>query len=130
MGATAPKTEELSLPITCTETPHILRVGYTSFEDDFIRREAVCFLKSNPQSGQLEIFYSHHVDFQRPSESGPWVKTQDFKVPLSPILVSEITSRVLYEFWNAFGLTVRDLPPGLVKVPAAEQQLQGGVKFV
>jgi hypothetical protein len=118
------------LPITCTETPHVLRVGYTAFEDDFIRREAVCFLKSNQQSGQLEIFYSHHTDFTRPSESGPWVKTQDFKVPLSPVLISEITSRVLYEFWNAFGLTVRDLPAGIIKVPIAEQQLQGGTKFV
>ena len=50
-------------------------------------------------------------------------------MPLSPTLVSEITSRVLYEFWNAFGLNVRDLPRGTAKVPVPELLLEGGIKL-
>lgn len=116
------------MPVTCTETPKVLRVDYIAYQDDSIRREAVCFMQPTG-NGQIDILYSHHIDYHKPSESGPWEKRQEFKMPLSPTLVSEITSRVLYEFWNAFGLNVRDLPRGTAKVPVPELLLEGGIKL-
>lgn len=116
------------MPVTCADKPSVLRVSYIAFEDEVIRREAICFMQPNSR-GQIDILYSHHTDYHRPSESGGWEKRQQFKMPLSPAVTAEITSRVLFEFWNAFGLNVKDLPRGVASVPVPEQQLQGGVKL-
>ncbi len=117
------------MPITCTDTPKVLRVAYTAFEDDFIRREVVCFLQPNVK-GMIDILYSHHVDFHRPTETGPWEAKQHFKMPITRSNMSEISSHVMHEFWSAFGFNVKNLVRGTIKTPLAEEQLEGGVKFV
>lgn len=121
------------MSVTCTPVPKVLRVTYTSFSDDFIRREAVCFLRPNSK-GSIDIMYSHHVDHIRTEANGTWEQTQNFKMELSKATVSEISSHVMHEFWNAFGFNVLDLPrvndlEGKL-LPQPEKQLAGGLKFV
>lgn len=120
--------DEETMPITCTNTRGLLRVSYIAFEDDFIKREATCYLRPNIK-GEMEILYSHHTDFHRDNEGGPWDAKQQFKMPLSKTNVSEISSHVMHEFWDAFGFTVHDLPRD-ARMPTPEPQLQGGVTFV
>ena len=118
------------MPVTCTDTPKVLRVTYTAFEDDFTRREVVCFLQPNPR-GQINILYSHHMDSTRGSDSGPWDGKHQFKLPLSKSTMSEISSHVMHEFWDAFGFNVKDLArDSKLFVPIAEVQMEGGIKFV
>jgi hypothetical protein len=117
------------MPVTCTSTPKVLRVDYLVFEDEIIRREAVCYLRPTAK-GKIDILYSHHIDHHRVSESAPWEHAQTFKMQLTPALMSDVTGHVIYEFWSAFGMTVRDLPwDGTIDVRHPEPQLQGSVKF-
>jgi hypothetical protein len=112
--------------VTCASTPGVLRVVYTAYEDETDKREAVCFLRPT-DTGQIDILYSHHTDYQRPSDKGPWQVT-DFKMVLSPALMAEISSNVMHEFWNAFGCRIRDLPKGM-DVPAPYIDFGGVTKF-
>lgn len=114
--------------VTCTDQPGVLRVAYTAFEDDDIKREAVCYLQPLP-TGQIEILYSHHSDFHRPTKTGAWENVQDFKIPLTASLRSEIYGHVLHEFGNAFGFKIRELTRKVAQVPVPESELSGGVKF-
>lgn len=117
------------MPVTCTSAPRMLRVSYIAFEDEFVRREVVCFLQPTGK-GQIDILYSHHVDYSRPTEKGSWDSRNEFKLPLSKSVVAEISSHVLHEFWDAFGFRVRDLARGKeTPVPVPVAQLEGGVQF-
>jgi hypothetical protein len=106
----------------------MLRVMFVTFEDDMNKREAVCYLRPT-DNGQIDILYSHHTDYTRPGPVGQWEPPVIFKMALSPSLISEISANVMYEFWNAFGHRVSDLPQG-TGVPAPEKQYgSDGVKF-
>ena len=119
---------EVAVPITCTDTPKVLRVVYTAFEDDFVRREVICYLQPNT-TGMIDILYSHHLDYHRPTETGPWEDKHQFKLPLNRSMMSEISSHVMHEFWSAFGFTVKNLVRGVGNSPIPEERLEGGVKF-
>jgi hypothetical protein len=112
--------------ITCSALPGVLRVEYTAYEDDTERRRAVCFLRPT-DTGQIDILYSHHIDQNRPGDKGPW-QTHEFKMALSPALLAEISANVMYEFWNAYGFRVKDLPKGL-DVPTPYIDFGGETKF-
>jgi hypothetical protein len=112
--------------VTCASTPGVLRVVYTAYEDETEKREAVCFLRPT-DTGQIDILYSHHIDYNRPGNKGQW-ETHEFKMGLSPALLAEISANVMYEFWNAFGCRVKDLPKGM-DVPAPYIDFGGVTKF-
>ncbi len=112
--------------ITCASVPGVLRVVYKAYEDESEKREAVCYLTPT-ENGQIDILYSHHTDYHRPSDKGPW-QVHDFKMVLSPSLIAEITSNVMHEFWSAFGCRIRDLPKGM-DVPTPHISFGGETKF-
>ncbi len=117
------------MPVTCTSVPRVLRVSYIAFEDDFVRREVVCFIQPTGQ-GPIDIMYSHHVDYSRPTVKGSWDSRNAFKLPLSKSVIAEISSHVLHEFWHEFGFKVRDMPYDRTKpIPVPDNLLEGGVQF-
>ena len=115
------------MPVTCTNQPRVLRVVYTAFEDEYSKREVVCYMEPD-QNGQIDIFYSHHTDYERPDYKGPWGVPHNFTLELSAFLISEISANVMYQFWPTFGMKVRALPKGK-SLPYVEKELNGDIKF-
>lgn len=116
------------MAVTCTKNPRMLRVTYTAFEDEELKREVICYVEPD-DDGQITIYYSHNQDSQRVDAKSPWGAPREFILELSNrVLVSEINVNVLSQLHGAFGFRVMPLTRAQ-NVAVGERGVSGEVKF-
>ena len=91
--------------VTATQDPYTLRVSFFTQESDTARADIVCNVRAVEDG--IDVEYLYHERQTRPMSGSTWQPPYETQLELTPGLISEIESGVMYELWKAFRRKIR-----------------------